>query len=144
MAVFQVLSEVIGAEEFFCLVALAKLVQVIEVLGPCLPISRVGELVAAVPAYVGDGWACRGGVECGLDAGEGSTGPRVSTQMQRILVPLGFIFVFEAIRAVRACVLLLELVDSQLILAVKLFGFLGAAFADKEALDALDAVTARG
>lgn len=46
MTVFQVLSEVISAEEFFRLVAFAEFVNVIQMLGPYIPLRRVGKLFA--------------------------------------------------------------------------------------------------
>lgn len=59
MTVLKVLTEVVGTKEFLGLVALAKLVHVIEVLGPRLPIGRVRKLFAAVAAHIGRCW-----VEC--------------------------------------------------------------------------------
>ena len=53
MAVLQVLSKVIGAEEFLGLIALAEFVHVIQVLGPSIPICGIGELLTAITAYVG-------------------------------------------------------------------------------------------
>jgi hypothetical protein len=52
VAVFQMLAEVIGAEEFLGLVALAKFVDVVEMFGACLPAWRIGELLATVAADV--------------------------------------------------------------------------------------------
>jgi hypothetical protein len=39
VAVFEVLSKVIGAEKFLCLVALTKLVDVGEVVNPAIPVG---------------------------------------------------------------------------------------------------------
>ena len=52
VAVFQMLAEVIGAEEFLGLVALAKFVDVVEMFGACLPAWRVGEFFTTVTADV--------------------------------------------------------------------------------------------
>ena len=56
---FQMLAEVVGTEEFLALVALSKLVHVIEMLRSCIPIGRVWELFTAVAAHIGYRW-----VEC--------------------------------------------------------------------------------
>lgn len=57
MAVFQVLPEMIGAEEFLGLVALAELMDVCEVLDPFFPVGlgNIGEIFAAVAADVDGG-----------------------------------------------------------------------------------------
>jgi len=52
VAVFQMLAEVIGAEELLRLVAFAKFVNVVEMFGACLPAGRVGEFFATVTADV--------------------------------------------------------------------------------------------
>ena len=52
VAVFQVLAEVIGAEELLGLVALAEFVDVVEMFGSCLPAWRVGEFLTTVTADV--------------------------------------------------------------------------------------------
>jgi hypothetical protein len=55
MAVLEMLAEVIGAIELLGLVALAELVSLAEMFGTDIPVSRVGELFAAVTAHVGGG-----------------------------------------------------------------------------------------
>jgi len=52
VAVFQMLAEVISAEELLRLVAFAKFVNVVEMFGACLPAGRVGEFFATVTADV--------------------------------------------------------------------------------------------
>lgn len=52
MAVFQMLPEVVRTEELLGLVALAKLVYDVQVFGTNVPLRRVGELLAAIPACV--------------------------------------------------------------------------------------------
>ena len=52
VAVFQVLAEVIGAEELLRLVAFAEFVDVVEMFGACLPSWRVGEFLTTVTADV--------------------------------------------------------------------------------------------
>lgn len=73
MAVFEMLSEMVGAEEFLRLVALAEFVHRRQVLDSSGPIRSgdVGEFVAAIAADV-DVWRTgRGGrVEGRFDAGE--------------------------------------------------------------------------
>lgn len=53
VAVFEVLAEVVGAEELFGLVALAELVHLVEVVGADVPLRRIGEFFPAVSACVG-------------------------------------------------------------------------------------------
>lgn len=55
MAVFQVLAKVVCTEELLSLVALAKLVHVIQMLGPRIPVCRIREVVATVAAHIGQG-----------------------------------------------------------------------------------------
>ena len=55
MAVFEVLSEVISAEELLRLVAFAKLVNVIEVLSTLIPLRRIGKFFAAISTCIGVG-----------------------------------------------------------------------------------------
>lgn len=113
MAVLEMLPEVIGAVELLRLVALAELVHVVQVLGAQVPVGGVvGELVAAVAAYVGGSGVHGRGVEGGVDAGECGAGPGVATEMERVLVALSLVFVFEAIGAVLACVLLFGLMSA--------------------------------
>jgi len=52
VTVFQVLAEVIGAVEFFGLVAFSELVDLAQMLSPRLPVRRVGEFLSAVAAQV--------------------------------------------------------------------------------------------
>lgn len=72
VAVLQVLAEVIGAEELLGLVALAKFVNVVEMLGASLPAWWIGEFLATVAADVRTA-ACHGWVESSLRAGERGT-----------------------------------------------------------------------
>lgn len=51
-------------------------------------------------------------MEGGLEILEGGAGPRVTAEMEGVLVALGFVFVFETVVAVLACVLLFHLVGS--------------------------------
>ena len=111
MAVFQMLAEMIRPEEFLRLVAFAELVHVVEVVGADIPLRRVvGEFFSAIAAGVGVR-GVGGRVEGGFDAGEHGAGPGVLAQVEGVLVAFGFVFVFEAIRAVGAGVLLFCFVD---------------------------------
>lgn len=51
-------------------------------------------------------------MEGGLEILEGGAGPRVTAEMEGILVALGFVLVFETVVAVLTCVLLFHLVGS--------------------------------
>ena len=55
MAMFQVLPEMIGAEEFLGLIALAEFVDIDQMLDPIFPVRvrYVGELLAAVATDIG-------------------------------------------------------------------------------------------
>jgi hypothetical protein len=63
VAVFEVLPEVIGPEEFLCLVALAKLVDIGEVVNPAIPVRlwEIWELFSAIATCVSlrTSWARR-------------------------------------------------------------------------------------
>ena len=59
MAVLQMLAEVIGTEEFLCLIALAEFVCLQDVVASVIPVWWVGKLVATVAA----------GVRCTIGAG---------------------------------------------------------------------------
>lgn len=76
MTVFEVLPEVVSSKEFLCLVTLAKLVDVVQVLGSHVPLRRVAKLFAAVATGV---CTVRRGrsMESRFDARQSSTGPRV-------------------------------------------------------------------
>lgn len=110
MAVLEVLAEVIGAEELLGLVAFAKFVNMVEMLGACFPARRVGELFTTVPTDVRT-VASHGGVEGGFRPGERGAGPGMTTQVKGILVAFGFVLVFEAVRTVSAAILFLGFVQ---------------------------------
>jgi hypothetical protein len=112
VAVLQVLSEVVGAEELLRLVALAKLVHVSQMLKARLPVGRRGKLLAAVAARVRGGRLVRRRVEGRLEVRQRRARPRVAAQVQAVLVPLRLVLVLEAIIAVCACVLLLRTMNS--------------------------------
>lgn len=112
MAVFQVLSKVIGAEELLGVVAFAEFVHVIQVFGAYLPIRRHWKLFTAITAYIGYAQMGLRGVECRVRACECSARPRVTPEMERILVPFCFVLVLEPVRAKLASVLLLQFVHA--------------------------------
>jgi len=124
MAVFEVLSEVIGSEELLGLVALPKLVDAGKVIDALRPVwlGVVWKLFSAIAACIAHRPSCalrtgRGArVEGGLVAGNGRARPGVSSKVERILMALGLIFVLEAIVAELARILLLHLMGSQLVL----------------------------
>lgn len=117
------LSEVIRAEKLLRVVALSEFVQIDQMLDPGLPValsrhfsllsiaknprSAPWELITAVAAgvcVVGRGWR---DVECIYVPRERGAGPRMTAQVERVLVPLCFIFVLKAVLAICAFVLLL-------------------------------------
>jgi len=63
MAVLEVLTKVVSTVELLRLVALAKFVDMIKVLGSKIPLRRIGELFTAVPAVV-----CAAGVRRGVES----------------------------------------------------------------------------
>lgn len=56
MAVLQMLSEVIRAEEFFGLIAFTEFVNGHEMFGPMIPVRRSWKLLAAVSADICRRW----------------------------------------------------------------------------------------
>lgn len=78
MAVLQVLSEVICAEELLGLIAFAKLVRMVQMLCSDVPIGRVRKFLATETADVGRGWTSGRSVKRSLYASERSTRPGVS------------------------------------------------------------------
>lgn len=100
------LTEMVCAKELFGLVALAKLMRVIQVLCSGIPVRWVRKFFAAEPTQVGRCWTSRVGVERSLNTSKCSTRPGMTPQMQRILMTLGLIFVLEPVRAVLTNVLL--------------------------------------
>jgi hypothetical protein len=107
MAMFQVLSKMICAEELLGMIAFAKFVHVIQMLGPHLPIRGKWELLPAITAYIGCTRMGLGGVEGRLYTCKRSARPRMTPEMERILVPFGLVLILETIRAELASVLFL-------------------------------------
>lgn len=110
MAVLEMLVEVIGAEKLLRLVALTKFVYVVEVLRAELPSRGVGKFFATVAADVCT-VAGHGRVEGCLWAGERSTRPGMTSQVEGVLVTLRFVLVFEAVGTVSTAILLFGLVQ---------------------------------
>jgi hypothetical protein len=75
---FQMLAEVIRAEELLCLVTLPELVHMVEMFRAKLPSRRISELFTAVATDV-SAVAGHGRVECCFWAGERSAGPRMTS-----------------------------------------------------------------
>jgi hypothetical protein len=107
--VLQVLTEVVCAEELLCLIALAELVHVVEVLCANVPLGRSWEVFAAIAAEIS---AMGGWMKRRFDSAEGGATPAMFAEMQGILMSFCFVLVFESIRTVCACVLLFGLVES--------------------------------
>lgn len=126
VAVLEVLAEVVGTVELLARVALAKLVHVLEMTDPVLPVLVAdansglglpgsGKLIPAVPANVGFAGPCGAVVERPLIASQRRTRPAVPPNVEGILVPFSLILVFEAVSAKRALVLFLGLVSSAVV-----------------------------
>jgi hypothetical protein len=82
MTVLQVLSKMVGTEELLGLVALAKFVHVIQVLGPSVPIRWIRKLFTAISTDVG---CSRMGRRCMIGcmySCQRSAGPRMKTKMK--------------------------------------------------------------
>lgn len=110
VAVFQMLAEVIGAEELLCLVTLPKLVHMVKMFGAELPARGVRELLATIATHV-SAVASHRRVECCFWAGERSAGPRMTSQMKGVLVAFCFVLVLEAVGTISTTVLLFGLVQ---------------------------------
>lgn len=133
VTMFQVLAEVVGAVELLGLVAFAVFVHLVQVLRAFIPVGWVvGKLFTAVPAqikgrlrrlrlaHVVGRWKHVGGEEEGgiVAGGQGGTGPRVTAQVQGVLMPFGFILVLESIVAILTSVLLLGFVLPEIMSAL--------------------------
>ena len=117
MAVLQVLPEVVGPPEFLP-IAFAVLVYTRHVLEPALPVRgrEVGKPLATVAANVvgravqGYGFVRGRGRERRFVVRDGGARPRVAAEMQRLLMSLRLIFIFEPDIAILAAVLLFAFV----------------------------------
>ena len=119
----QMLTEMVGTKELLGLIAFTKLVYTVEMRTPCFPVWGwlVGKLCATVTACIEwcqrggggrglrlgravvGGWYIVGRVECAIKTVvEDGTRPGMFPEMKRILMTLGFVFVFEPIGAVHA------------------------------------------
>ena len=117
---FQMLAKLVSTKEFLGSLACARFMYAIEMSTTCFPIRSwlVWKLFTTVEASIEcwerggrgrglrlggtvfDGWCVSGGVECAIETPiEGRTRPGVFSQMKRIFMTLGFIFVLEPIRA---------------------------------------------
>lgn len=130
----EVLAEVVGAEELLRLVTLSKLVYMVEVFGAVLPARRISKLLTAVATNV-SAVAGHGRVECCFWAGERSARPRMTSQMEGVLVAFCFVLVFEAVGAISTTVLFFGLVQPEVILGVEFLGLFGATFTNVHALE---------
>lgn len=121
MAMFQVLPEMVGPVEFLRRVTLAKLVHVGEMFNAAIPVGlrMVQEFFSAIATRIrrcagridGSRWT-----ECRLVISKGSTRPRMSPQVERVLMTLRLVLVLETVVAEIARVLLLVLVCPDIML----------------------------
>ena len=134
MAVLEMLTEMVGTEEFLGLVALAEFVCAVQMASALLPVGRwlIGELETAVAAgivcrwhrlgltrEVLRGWELGGREESGgVILSENCAGPGMSTEVEGVFMTLGFVLVLETIRAVCATMLLFRFMLSENELAV--------------------------
>ena len=125
MAMLEMLTEVIGTEEFLRLIALAKFVGHVQVTGSIIPVRcwLVAKFLTAIAAsvicrgygfwltrYGGSTWKLRGGKKSrNIIRSEDGAGPGMATEMQGILVAFHFILILEAISTVCTTILLLSL-----------------------------------
>lgn len=130
MAVLQMLPEMVRPEKLFGVVALSKLMHLLQVHDPDLPVllccyrnsvtARGGrgdtgpqELVPTVPAgicLVGTGGRI---MKCRSVARQRSARPGMAAKVKRILVPLGLVLIFKTVPTIRTLVLLFLLVGTK-------------------------------
>ena len=113
MGVLKMLAEVVGAEELFRLIALAEFMLLTQMLGSDVPVWRIREFLAAVSAHIVSRRVDVRRVECGRNPTKCCARPRMLPQMQRILMTLGFVFIFESVWTVSTLVLLLHFVHPE-------------------------------
>jgi len=112
---FQMLAEVVGAEELLSLITLAEPMNLNHVFGALLPLRRIfSEFFTTVTAGVCTAGMCYGKMETGSWTIEGSARPRVAPQMERVLVAFDFVLGSEVIRTVSTDVLLFGLVTPEI------------------------------
>jgi len=107
MTVFQVLSEVVCTEKLLGLVTFSKLMHVVQMFRACFPVGGVAEFFSTVAAYVSCSRLRWRRVESSVDPSKGSTRPRMSAEMQRILMTFGLVLVLKTVWTVLTNVLLL-------------------------------------
>lgn len=105
VTMLQVLSKMVGSEEFLGQIAFAEFVLVIEVLRAHVPFGWIRELFSTESADVSRVLRRRG-VKRGLNARKCRARPRMFSEMQRVLVPLRLILVLETIGTILARILL--------------------------------------
>jgi hypothetical protein len=111
VTMLEMLSEVVGAIKLFRLIAFPKLMLRGEMINADLPLGRNGKFFSAVAADVGKIGPVRRWVKCRfVITRQRCARPRVFPQVKRVLVPLGFVLVFEPVVAVLAAILLFHLV----------------------------------
>lgn len=139
MAVLEVLAEMIGSVELLARIALAEFVHILEMANTVVPVLFLfpapGKLLTAVSTNIRLTESCGAVMKSAFVPGQGRAGPAVPPDMERVLMPLGFVLVLEPVAAECTAVLFLGLMRSQFRLGLKLFGFLGATFAHIRTLE---------
>lgn len=116
MAVLEVLAEMIGSVELLARVALAEFVHILEMANTVVPVLFLfpapGKLLTAVSTNIRLTEPCGAVMKRAFVRGQGRAGPAVTPDMERILMPLGFVLVLEPVAAECAAVLFLGLMHS--------------------------------
>lgn len=137
MCMFEMLSKMIRTEKLFRLVALSVFVTKIQMLSALFPIWRIFELLAAISTGVGCGWSWGSRVKGRARISQNRTGPGKLADVQRILVPLGLILVFESIRAKLTAVLLFRFMSASRIISLYYVGEVAVGMSRQELTEAL-------
>jgi hypothetical protein len=135
------------------LVAFAKLVYVIEMLGAQIPLRRIRKLLATIATDIVPAARSRAVERCFYPRKSG-TRPAVTTEVKGVLMPLCFVLVLESgvrrvrgpmstwsphllnlpVRAISTCILLFGLVQPKVFFRVEFLRLLRTTFTDEHPL----------
>jgi len=146
VAVLQVLPEVVGPIEFLAGVALAELVDLLQMTDSVIPVlicrlsrpsltTAAHEFFTAVAANIDLPRVSCTIVESPIIAVERGARPAVPADVEAILMTLCFVFVFKPVTAEVALILFLGFVGAKFFLSLKLLRLLGTTVTHKEALE---------